>query len=409
MRSSDVFAWPAWLWIGRWQRACASALLCIGLATAALPALAHKASDAYLQLHRSADNMLAARWDIALRDLDATLDLDANADRKLTWGEVRTRIDDIQAYAMARLRFQQGRCALAPAEPAAVEDRVDGAYLVLRLQGRCEPAATLEVDYRLFREIDPTHRGLLRVASDGGAATAVRSLDPSGGPIAVAWPGEAAATATAAAPDASAAPAAGHGFFRDGVHHILIGYDHVLFLICMLLPAVLRRRDGGWQPVATWREAVWPMVGLVTMFTVAHSITLALASFKLITISPRVIEPAIAITIIVAALDNLHPVLRGRRKLFSFLFGLIHGFGFASVLGELELPALGFASALFQFNLGVEAGQLVIVSVALALLLALRGWRGYPAVVLKAGSVLAIVLAALWLVERVFDVQLLPV
>ena len=399
---------PSWLW--RQLRACAHVLLCIGLSAAALPALAHKASDAYLQLQRKQGNMLSARWDIALRDLDATLDLDVNADRKRSWGEVRTRIDDIRAYALGHLRFQQGRCAMTPAEPAAVEDRVDGVYLVLWLQGRCEPEATLEVEYRLFREIDPTHRGLLRVASDGGTAE-VRSLDPSGGPVAIAWPGEDASTVSVGATTAPAAPAAtasGHGFFRDGVHHILIGYDHVLFLICLLLPAVLRRRDGGWQPVGTWREAVWPMLGLVTMFTIAHSMTLALASFKLITISPRVIEPAIAITIIVAALDNLHPLLRGRRKLFAFLFGLIHGFGFASVLGELELPALGFASALFQFNLGVEVGQLLIVSAALAVLLILRGWRGYPAVVLKAGSGLAMVLAALWLVERVWDIQLLP-
>ena len=377
--------------------------------------MAHKASDAYLQLHRTADNMLAARWDIALRDLDATLDLDVNADRKLSWGEVRTRIDDIRTYAMTHLQFQHGRCTLVPTDPAAVEDRVDGAYLVLWLQARCEAAATLDIDYRLFREIDPTHRGLLRVASDGGTA-AVLSLDPAGGPVGIAWPGAAAATtpvsssAALAGPAATAgtAAAADQGFFRDGVHHILIGYDHVLFLICLLLPAVLRRRADGWQPVATWREAVWPMLGLVTMFTIAHSITLALASFELITISPRVIEPAIALTIIVAAIDNLHPVLRGRRKLFSFLFGLIHGFGFASVLGELALPALGFASALFQFNLGVEAGQLVIVSVVLALLLLLRRWRGYPPIVLRAGSVLAATLAALWLVERVWDVQLLP-
>lgn len=381
----------------------------MGLAIAALPALAHKASDAYLQLHRTADNMLAARWDIALRDLDAALDLDVNADRKLSWGEVRTRIDDIQTFAMAHLQFQHGRCVLTPTEPPAVETRVDGAYLVLWLQARCEPAATLDIDYRLFREIDPTHRGLLRVASDGGTA-AVLSLDPAGGPVSIAWPGAAGATTSGSSPVASAGPAAatGHGFFRDGVHHILIGYDHVLFLICLLLPAVLRRREDGWQPVSTWREAVWPMLGLVTMFTIAHSITLALASFKLITISPRVIEPAIALTIIVAAIDNLHPVLRGRRKLFSFLFGLIHGFGFASVLGELALPALGFASALFQFNLGVEAGQLVIVSVVLTLILLLRRWRGYPAIVLKAGSGLAATLAALWLVERVWDVQMLP-
>ncbi|HUD32093.1 MAG TPA: HupE/UreJ family protein, partial [Variovorax sp.] len=209
-------------------------------------------------------------------------------------------------------------------------------------------------------------------------------------------------------PPPAAARAPGAGFFQDGVHHILIGYDHVLFLVCLLLPAVLRRRaDGGREPVARWREAVWPMVGLVTMFTIAHSITLALASFQLVTISPRVVEPAIALTIMVAALDNLHPVLRGRRRLFSFLFGLIHGFGFASVLGELDLPALGFASALLRFNLGVEAGQLVIVSAVLAVLLALRRWRAYPAVVLRGGSVLAIGLATLWLVERVFDLRLI--
>lgn len=410
MASSEAAA--PHLWLLRWLRAGIAALIYIGLSTVALPALAHKASDAYLQVHRTADNILALRWDIALRDLDATLDLDVNADRKLSWGEVRTRIDDIRTYALAHLQFQHGRCPLVPTDPAAVENRVDGAYLVLWMQARCEPVATLDIDYRLFREIDPTHRGLLRVASDG-ASVAVLSLDPAGSPVGIAWPSATAATAwvssTAAPGAAGAAPAAGQGFFRDGVHHILIGYDHVLFLICLLLPAVLRRREDGWQPVATWRDAVWPMLGLVTMFTIAHSITLALASFKLIMISPRVIEPAIALTIIVAAADNLYPVLRGRRKLFSFLFGLIHGFGFASVLGELALPALGFASALFQFNLGVEAGQLAIVSVVLALLLLLRRWRGYPAIVLRAGSVLAASLATLWLVERVWDVQLLPV
>lgn len=405
MRFLDMRRWIVVAWV------VGLAWLCV----APSPALAHKASDAYLQLGRnggSGGDTLDVRLDIALRDLDAVLDLDRNADRQLSWGEVRTRLDDIQAYALGRLRLQQGRCALAPGAPAAVEQRVDGAYLVLRFQSRCEPAPTLEVEYRLFREVDPTHRGLLRVAGApagaDGAAPSLRSLDPAAAAVVVPWPGVASAEAAADASPTSGTRAVGAGFFQDGVHHILIGYDHVLFLVCLLLPAVLRRRvDGGWEPVARWREAIGPMVGLVTMFTIAHSITLALASFKLVTISPRVIEPAIALTIMVAALDNLHPVLRGRRRLFSFLFGLIHGFGFASVLGELDLPALGFASALLQFNLGVEAGQLVIVSVVLAVLLALRHWRRYRAVVLAGGSVLAIGLATLWLIERVFDLRLI--
>jgi len=395
MLSSDSRALRATL--ARSCRRSVAGWLVLMLAGAMLPAQAHKASDAYLQLQRDGD-ALTLRWDIALRDLDAALELDRDGDRQLRWGEVRARMDDIRAYALARLRLQQGRCSLAAAQAPAVEDRIDGAYLALQLQGRCATGDALEIDYRLFGEVDPTHRGLLRIAGEGGGAPAALSLDPAGGPVVASWPGTAPA-------GGSAAPSA--SFFRDGVHHILNGYDHLLFLLCLLLPAVLRRGDAGWVPVARWREAVWPMVGLVSMFTVAHSLTLALAGLQLLTIPPRIVEPAIALTIVVAALDNLFPLLRGRRKLFSFVFGLIHGFGFAGVLRELELPTRDFIGALLQFNLGVEAGQLAVVALALLLLAALRGWRGYRPVVLHSGSMLAAGVAMLWLFERVFDVRLL--
>jgi hypothetical protein len=379
------------------ERLGAAALLFLVLAFAAVPAQAHKASDAYLQLHRVGDTV-GLRWDIALRDLDAMLDLDTNADRKLSWGEIRSRMDDIRAYALARLRLQQGQCTLAEAQPPAIEDRIDGAYLVLRLRGPCKSAAALDIDYRLFREVDPTHRGLLRMETDDGSPPTVRSLDPSAGAVAVPWPN--APGAAAASSDTS--------FFHDGIHHILIGYDHILFLVCLLLPAVLRRRGNGWEPVLMWRDAVWPMLGIVTMFTIAHSITLALAGLKVVTISSRIIEPGIAITIMLAAVDNIHPVLRGRRRLFSFLFGLIHGFGFAGALAELDLPLRDFVIALLQFNLGVEAGQLMVVAVVLVALLALRNWQGYPPLVLRGGSALAVLVAFIWLGERVFDVKVLP-
>ena len=391
----------AWaLHLARLARLARWAAWALALVFAATPAQAHKASDAYLQLHRTGDT-LDLRWDIALRDLDAMLDLDTNADRKLSWGEIRVRLADIRAYALERLRLQQGQCVLAEAQPPAVEDRIDGAYLVLRLQGQCKAGTALDIDYRLFREVDPTHRGLLRVEADGGAAPTVRSLDPSGGAVSVPWPG---------ATDTSGAPVSGSdtSFFRDGIHHILIGYDHILFLICLLLPAVLRRRAKLWEPVLTWREAVWPMLGIVTMFTIAHSITLALAGLKVVTISPRIIEPGIAVTIMLAAIDNIYPVLRGRRKLFSFLFGLIHGFGFAGALAELDLPLRDFVIALLQFNLGVEAGQLMVVGVVLVALLALRHWQRYPPIVLRGGSAVAVLLAAIWFGERVFDVKVLP-
>ena len=388
-------------------------LLMLLAATLAGSAHAHKASDAYLQLQRQ-DDTLALRWDISLRDLDAMLDLDRNGDQKLSWGEVRSRLPDIQAYALAHLRVQQGSCAWTEAQPAALESRIDGTYLVLQLTTRCAIGNAVEFDYRLFREVDPTHRGLLRVDMGPGATPSLRPLDPDGGPVSVALPGgpsaPAAATASGTPPAITPASAAGgNSFFGDGVHHILIGYDHILFLICLLLPAVLRRGPTGWTPVARWQDAVWPMVGTVTMFTLGHSITLALAGLKLVSLSPRIIEPAIALTIIVAAVDNIHPVLRQRRRIFTFLFGLIHGFGFAGVLAELDLPAGSFVLALLQFNLGVEAGQLIIVTIALAVLWVTRRWRGYPPVVLRAGSAFAIVIAALWFTERVFDLKLLPV
>ena len=264
-----------------WRGALAMLILWIGLGAglAAIPTMAHahKASDAYLQLQGSGDT-LSLRWDISLRDLDAVLDLDRNADQQLDWGEVRVRLDDIQAYALARLRLQQGRCVLQQARPPAVDDRIDGAYLVLQLRARCEVASSLEIDYRLFGEVDPTHRGLLRIAAPDGMAPVLRSLDPSGGPVSVNWPGAMDAE-TAGASDAFTA-----SFFRDGVHHIVIGYDHILFLLCLLLPTVLQRRNGTWVPVGNWRDAVWPMVGMVTMFTIAHSITLVLAGLKIVTL-----------------------------------------------------------------------------------------------------------------------------
>ncbi|MDM0082280.1 HupE/UreJ family protein [Variovorax sp. J31P179] len=375
------------------------------LAAGPRTAHAHKASDAYLQLQTTGDTV-DLRWDIALRDLDTVLDLDLDGDRQLSWGEVKGRMDEIRAYALAHLRLQQGRCVLTEAAPPAVDERIDGAYLVFRLQARCDVATALSIDYQLFREVDPTHRGLLRLTAQAGHEPQVRSLDPSGGSVTLNWPsashdtGQGANAADAAAPNAS--------LFRDGVHHILIGYDHILFLICLLLPAVLRRRAGDWEPVITWREAVLPMLGIVTMFTVAHSLTLALAALNIVHISPRVIEPAIAVTIVLAAFDNIRPLLRGRRKLFSFLFGLIHGFGFAGALAEMELPTRGFVLALLQFNLGVEAGQLVVVFSALGALLAMRHWPGYERVLLHGGSTAALLIAGIWFMERVFDLRVLP-
>jgi len=186
------------------------------------------------------------------------------------------------------------------------------------------------------------------------------------------------------------------------VVHLVSGYDHLLFLLCLLLPAVLARRVGLWQPVAHWRNALLPVAGVVTAFTLAHSITLALAALGHVRISPSVIEPLIALSIVLAAIDNLWPILRNApRWTVAFGFGLIHGFGFAGVLGELELPAGELAWALLQFNLGLEAAQLAVVALSVGLLWQLRRWQGYPRWVLQVGSGFAALIGGFWVLQRV--------
>jgi hypothetical protein len=418
---------------------------------------AHKSSDAYLFFDQQADRT-SLRWDIALRDLDAALTLDADGDRALTWGEVRTAWPRIDALALRSLVVPG--CSFA-VNGHALEQRNDGLYAVLQLSAPCRVQAQTALRYSLFVDIDTTHRGIVRHTVAGGAAT-VRMLVPMAmaavpmaplaplsplaateaaaavaalsapsaplAPVAVApgpaggqmtppvaaerqvvsipaiapTPGTPSAAAAALVANAAADPHA-PSFISEGVHHIVTGYDHLLFLLCLLLPAVLWRSPGPparWQPVAGWRQALGPVAQTVTLFTLAHSVTLALAALGWVRLAPAFVEPAIAATIMLAAIGNLRPVLLRWRHGITFGFGLVHGFGFAGVLAELQLPPAQLGWALFQFNLGLELGQLVLVGAVVPLLFALRHRSAYVPVVLRAGSVAALLMAALWLVER---------
>ena len=387
----------------------------IGLPVAAQ---AHKASDAYLQLQRTGPTTVSLRWDIALRDLDAALDLDSDGDSRITWGEVKAARPAIDAYVLSHLQLNAGQCSFMPtvSSDAPLETRVDGSYLVLRLQADCPALAQssqIQLQYRLMAELDPTHRGLLKVERSG-AALQLLSLAPGSAPQTVDLGAPPSAAARIEPPVASTSPPANtSNLLLDGLHHILAGNDHILFLICLLLPAVLTRsHKNGWQPVRRWQDAARPVLMTVTMFTLAHSITLGLAAAKLVTLSPRLIEPAIAVTIALAALDNLRPLLGDRmnyRYAFTFLFGLVHGFGFADVLAEMDLPRADFMAALLKFNVGVELGQLTVVLPLLALLFIIRRWPVYAKGLLPAGSVAALAVAAGWFAERVLNLGFMPV
>lgn len=362
-------------------------LLCLLLALPGFAA-AHSASTAYLSVE-SSERGVELQWRIALRDLDALLDLDADGDGRLTWGEVADRAADIDALARTRLAVQttSGSCAIRFAAPQFV--RLDDLGFA-QLDGRADCAARA-LDYGLFDGIDPSHRVLVSIAGEARP----RVLAPG---ASIGLHG-----ASADAPRGFAA------FVTEGVTHIAGGFDHVLFLIGLMLPAVLRRERGRWVARDDLRGAAASVVWIATAFTAAHSLTLAAASFGWVRVSPRIIEPLIAATVLATALNNLWPVVTRRLALVAFGFGLVHGFGFAEVLAPLALPRVELALALAGFNLGVEIGQLAIVTTSFALLAALRRWPGYPRWVLAPGSALLALAAGIWIVERVFDLSLFAV
>jgi hypothetical protein len=357
------------------------------------PAQAHKPSDSYLGLDWQGER-LTARWDIALRDLDAAIGLDADGDGQITWSEVRTRHADIARHALSRLSISADNqpCTAQPGEQL-VDDHTDGPYTVLPLVLQCPPGArVLSVRYTLFADIDPTHRGLLRLTDASGTRSAV--LDPNGAAQAFQRGGGGAGNTVLQ-------------FLWEGVWHIWIGLDHILFLLSLLLPAVLVWVKPAWQPAPALRDALVDVAKIVTAFTVAHSITLTLATLGVVSLPSALVESAIAASVVLAALNNLRPLFQGRRWTMAFAFGLIHGFGFATVLGGLQLPQGALVLALLAFNVGVELGQLAIVAAFLPLAFVLRSGDFYRRVVLQGGSWAIAGLAAVWFVERAFSVELL--
>jgi hypothetical protein len=276
-----------------------------------------------------------------------------------------------------------------------VDNHSDGAYAVLRFTAACPSVPEeLRVMYRLFSDTDPQHKGLLRLQAGGETRTAIFS------------PAAAQQTFRLAHPILRRQFLA---YLATGVDHIWSGYDHILFLLSLLLPAVVVHRGRSWEPSEGFRPAFADVLKTVTAFTVAHSLTLSLATLQLVTLPARISESAIALSVALAALNNLFPIVRGSRWIVAFCFGLVHGFGFASVLTDLGLPKGVLAVALVGFNLGVEVGQIAIVAAFLPVAYLVRRTWLYRRVVLVGGSGAIATVAALWFVERAFDLGFLPV
>jgi hypothetical protein len=358
---------------------------------------AHKSSDAYLLLKQTAPRQpIQAKLAIALRDLDRVFDtLDANNDRALSFGEIKSALPGIESWATegAQLRCAEAELAL-PWRYEALEQRSDGVFVrfVATSSQPCDTQRSVSLRYTLMKGVDADHRAVMSFqwASDDGKAASQGSaaIAPSD-----AWRDLASSNQRDGAVSASVFATLA-SFIILGAEHIGTGADHIAFILCLVLGLALIH----------WRE--WKaLLIIVTAFTIGHSITLISATLGWVG-SPIWVEPVIAFSIAVAAALNLIKArlaflqLPWFSTLLAAVFGLVHGLGFSGAMTEAQVPDGSLLWALAGFNIGVELGQLLVIVTWALVYWALHGWAGYRRWVVQGGSILMILLGLYWFFER---------
>jgi hypothetical protein len=335
-------------------------LIATGLALP-LAAQAHKGSDAYLAVATQPDGRVDLRLSIALKDLDVVLPIDTNHDGQVTWGEVRAAAPVVSDHLSQAISWRSSGTAAADCAAQwradGLERRSDGVYWIARTTLACG-APGLRLDYRLMAEVDRSHR--LLVSGEWRGQPLLATLAPED---------QLTLGSSQADPVAQSPGATVLNYLKTGALHMLEGYDHMAFLLALVLPLYLplRRPFAGahMRPVASGgRSSDWGrMLTTITAFTVGHSVTLGLVAWGLLKVNSDWVEPAIVISIGVSALLNIYPVRWLRTEVLAGLFGLVHGMGFAGLLLDAHAPLSLLPWALLGFNLGIEAAQLLVLIV----------------------------------------------
>lgn len=309
-------------------------------------------------------------------------DLDANRDGHVTALEVESAKKALESMVLAKIHVSAGGAACAPVLTGAGLTEQDG----LTIDGRFDCATgdrAFDVDVALLDDLSHGHRHVARAV---GATTHDEVLYKGHATFSIA---PLAAAPTAAVAPARAAPEgsglAAWAFFKMGIEHILTGYDHLVFLFGLVL---LRAR-------------LKELLAVVTAFTVAHSITLAISVLGIFSPSPRFVEPAIALSIAYVGIENFFVKDGSKRWRITFPFGLIHGFGFAGALREIALPSAQVPTALVSFNLGVEAGQLFAMSLILPMVILIRQKEWFEPRGVRVLSGAVAIAGGLWFVMRI--------
>ena len=368
------------------------------LALLSTAARAHNPDTSYVRCVVT-DDAVELRLTYDVFTLLKITDLDADQDGRLSRAELRAGTPAIQEFLRAHVlleidgqRTDPGEAfdAVWPAETADPIAKPDWhAATSLIVFPFHHPVSTpphdVALTFTFFPELGAQHT-VLGVFERRGQTQTQEITFTEGEPD---YLFDASYTAAAAAKET--VPAAVGRFLRLGIRHIFLGYDHICFLLALVVVSRLGE-----------------MVKVITSFTVAHSITLILAALKIITLPQRLIECGVAATIVYVAVENLWRKEITHRWVLTFFFGLIHGFSFANVLGGMGLPREATIRCLLSFNVGVEIGQLAIVLMALPLLFIVSRQPYAPRV--KAAISLAVAVFGLgWFIERAFGLGFMPI
>jgi len=368
----------------------------------------------YLRVYETAG--IEGRFEIMATELDKYLGLDLG--KHPTVEEVAVYREKIQAYLFGHSAFSSvyGNHKIIFTDEISILYIDFGSFVAIhfRLDNTEKIPDELEVTYAVFFDENPMQTNALGMEYNWKAGLInnekIMALDFS--------PGQ--KTKTLDLTDTSI----WKGFMamvKQGAWHIWIGVDHILFLLALILPSVMQRKretttpevkEGiasksfwKWVPVLEFKPAFWYILKIVTFFTIAHTITLSLASLGVVNLPSRWVESIIAFSIGLAAYHNINPIFMGKEWVIAFVFGLFHGFGFATVLSELGFKGENLSLSLLGFNIGVELGQVVIILLIFPVLYFIRKSKVYPKLLVWL-SVLLIVISLYWLVERAFEIDM---
>ncbi|MBU2945683.1 HupE/UreJ family protein [Zobellia uliginosa] len=373
-----------------------------------------KQSLIYLRIYEEAG--IEGRFEVNANELIHVFGLDVGLHPSIE--QVRPYQDKIQAYLLKNAKFSSelGSYKIVFTGEITKLNLNYGDFINFhfRLENSKNLPDSLTLDYNAFFNEDPTHMCLVAMEYNWKAGLINNEH------IVALYLSEGERNGTFSIKETSL----WKGFVamvQQGIWHIWIGMDHILFLVALILPSVVRRRKKnqvtggfvekskyslwGWEPVKKFRPAFMYILKIVTFFTIAHTITLSLASLEIINLPSRVVESIIAFSVGLAAYHNIRPIFKGEDWVIAFVFGLFHGFGFASVLGDLGFRGEYLSLSLVGFNVGVEIGQVVIIAAIFPILYFIRNNRLYPKLMVWL-SVLLIIISSYWLIERAFDIDL---